>query len=105
VRDFGAGWLQGRGAKCRLAPFLCPLPKPKEGHAMSKQPSHKLKIGLVTATVWKNDGFYSVEITRGYKTEGEWKSSSSLGQGDLLNAAKCAERAEIWINRQLSAAK
>lgn len=72
---------------------------------MHKHPSHKLKIGLVTATVWENDGFYSVDISRSYKTEGEWKSSASLSHGDLLNAAKCAERAEIWINRQLSAAK
>jgi hypothetical protein len=105
VRDFGAGWLQGRGAKCRLAPFPCLLPKQKEGRTMSKHPAHKLKIGLVTATVWENDGFYSVDISRAYKTEGEWKSSSSLGHGDLLNAAKCVERAEIWINRQLSASK
>jgi len=72
---------------------------------MSKQPSHKLKIGLITATVWENDGFYSVDISRSYKTEGEWKSSNSLGHSDLLNAAKCVERAEIWISRQLSAAK
>lgn len=73
---------------------------------MTKQPSQKLRIGLVTATIWENDGFYSVDISRAYKNgEGDWRSTSSLSHGDLLNAAKCAERAEIWINRQLGSTK
>lgn len=70
---------------------------------MSKHPAHKIKLGLITATVWENDGFYSVDLSRAYKTsQGEWQSTNSFAQGDLLNAAKCAERAEIWIARQIS---
>lgn len=70
---------------------------------MSNLPAHKIKLGLTTATIWNNDGSYSVDITRSYKTgEGEWKNTSSLFHSDLLNVAKCAERAEIWISRQLS---
>ena len=70
---------------------------------MSKQPAHKVKLGLITATVWDNDGFYSVDLSRAYKSnQGEWQSTPSFAQGDLLNVAKCAERAEIWIARQMS---
>lgn len=70
---------------------------------MSNLPAHKIKLGLTTATIWNNDGNYSVDITRSYKDgQGEWKNTSSLFHSDLLNAAKCADRAEIWISRQLS---
>ena len=68
---------------------------------MSQLPVFKFKIGLVTATIWENDGFCSVDISRSYKTkEGEWRSSSSFSHNDLLNVAKCAERAENWISRK-----
>ena len=72
---------------------------------MSNQPAFKFKIGLITATIWENEGFYSVDISRSYKTnEGDWKSTSSYGHNDLLNVAKCAERAENWISRKTAAA-
>ncbi|PIE10861.1 MAG: hypothetical protein CSA72_07260 [Rhodobacterales bacterium] len=71
---------------------------------MSNTPIHKLRIGLVTAAIWENDGAYSVDLSRSYKDSlGNWQSARSLFQGDLLNAAKCAERAEIWINRKMEA--
>ena len=71
---------------------------------MSNLPAHKIKLGLVSATIWDNDGSYSVDISRSYKNDqNEWKNTSSLFQSDLLNVAKCAERAEIWISRQLAA--
>ncbi|OWU70288.1 hypothetical protein ATO2_07015 [Roseovarius sp. 22II1-1F6A] len=70
---------------------------------MANQPAQKFKIGLLTATIWQNDGFYSVDVSRSYKSEtGEWRNTSSFHHSDLLNLAKCAERAEIWIGRQLS---
>jgi len=70
---------------------------------MSNLPAHKIKLGLTTATIWNNDGSYSVDLTRSYKNDqNEWKNTSSFFQSDLLNLAKCAERAEIWISRQLS---
>ncbi len=68
---------------------------------MSNQPAHKVRIGLITATVWENEGNHSVEVGRSYKTtEGEWRSVGSFFHNDLLNVAKCIERAEIWISRQ-----
>ena len=33
---------------------------------MTNQPAHKIKIGLITATIWDNDGFHSVDVTRSY---------------------------------------
>lgn len=70
---------------------------------MSNLPAHKVKIGLITATIWNNENSYSVDISRSYKNgEGDWKRTSGFFQSDLLNVAKCAERAEIWINRQVS---
>lgn len=73
---------------------------------MSNSPANKLKLGLITATVWDNNGFYSVDIARSYKgTDGNWNSTASFSHSDLLNVAKCAERAEIWIGRQVNAGK
>lgn len=72
---------------------------------MSTQPAYKVRLGLITATVWDNDGFYSVDISRSYKNnEGQWQSTSSYSHSDLLNVAKCAERAKIWIGRKINAA-
>ncbi|MBI1220495.1 MAG: hypothetical protein GC186_18345 [Rhodobacteraceae bacterium] len=68
---------------------------------MSNLPAHKFKIGLITATIWENEGFYSVDIARSYKAgDGNWKSASTFGHNDLLNVAKCAERAETWVARK-----
>ena len=70
---------------------------------MSNLPAHKIKLGLITTTIWDNDGSYSVDITRSYKSDqNEWKNVSGFFHSDLLNVAKCSERAEIWISRQLS---
>ena len=73
---------------------------------MSKQPAFKFKLGLIIATIWDNDGFYSVDLARSYKDkEGQWKNTTSYGHADLLNIAKSAERAENWIARQSNATK
>jgi hypothetical protein len=78
----------------------------RKGYTMTKQPAYKFKIGLITATIWDNDGFYSVDLSRSYKNnEGQWQSTTSYGHSDLLNIAKSAERAENWIARQANAAK
>lgn len=68
---------------------------------MAQKPAHKFRIGLVTATIWENESFHSVDLRRSYRTaEGEWRDTASFGPGDLLNLAKCAERAEAWIARK-----
>lgn len=71
---------------------------------MSDKPAKKLRIGYLTATVWKNEAnggtFYSVELSRTFKDGDEYKNTSSLGHADLLNASKLLQRAETWIAEQ-----
>ena len=70
---------------------------------MTQTPAFKFKIGLITATIWDNDGFYSVDISRSYKNqEGNWRSTSAYSHNDLLNVSKCAERAESWIAKKVA---
>lgn len=64
------------------------------------QPAHKFRIGNVTATVWKNGDYHSVNLSKSYKDGDEWKSTDSLSHGDLLNAAEALKRAEAWISEQ-----
>ena len=73
---------------------------------MANQPAYKVRLGLITATVWDNDGFHSVDLSRAYRdNDGNSQNTSSFAQGDLLNVAKCAERAELWISRKNNADK
>ena len=68
--------------------------------AKGNQPAAKFRIGYVTATVWENDKFFNVVLSKSYKDGEEWKDTDQLGSGDLLNAAKCLERAEEFISKQ-----
>ncbi|AVT83686.1 hypothetical protein [Rhodopseudomonas palustris] len=61
------------------------------------QPAKRFRVGYVTAAVWANDTHYSVTLQKAYKDGDQWKNTESLGHGDLLNAAKALERAEIFI--------
>ena len=65
------------------------------------KPAAKVTLYPITAAIWKNDrGFYSVTIQRSYKTaEGEWKSSDSLNENDLLLAAKVLDLAHTEISK------
>ena len=66
------------------------------------KPVAKFRIGLVTASVWKNnDKFHTVTLVRSYKDGDEWKETNGLSQDDCLNAAKVLERAEAFIEEQL----
>ena len=73
---------------------------------MSDAPIKKFRIGLVNATVWKNEveggkSFYTVTLQRQYKNSaGEWQAGDSYNHDDLLNLAKVAERAELWVSNQ-----
>lgn len=67
---------------------------------MAGQPAAKFRIGLVTATVWRNENFYNVTLVRSYKDGPDWKETDSLGHNDLLNAAKVLQRAEEYIADQ-----
>lgn len=64
------------------------------------KPAAKFRVGFVTATVWKNENFYNVILSRSYKDGDDYKDTDQLGHGDLLNGAKALERAEQFISEQ-----
>ena len=74
---------------------------------MSQQPAHKIRIGALQVTIWRNHGdngnWYSVIPTRGYKQEDTWQETDSLGFDDLLTMAKLFDLAHTWIMHQKQA--
>lgn len=71
-----------------------------KNQADSNKPAHKVRIGFITGTIWRNGDFYNTEIKRSFKEHDEWKDGTSFSHHDLLNVAKVAERCEQWISEQ-----
>jgi len=71
------------------------------------QPAHKIRIGTLQVTIWRNTGergnWYSVIPSRGYKQEDAWKETDSFGFDDLLTMAKLFDLAHTWIMQQQQA--
>ena len=68
-------------------------------------PAHKLRIGVLQVTIWRNHGergpWYSVIPTRGYRQgDDTWKETDSLGFDDLLTMGKLLDLAHTWIMHQ-----
>lgn len=68
-------------------------------------PVKKIRLGLVTASVWKNEGtdrpFYTVTLQVAYKdADGSWKNGENFNADQLLNAAWCLQKANTWIADQ-----
>jgi len=68
--------------------------------ANGKRPAAKFRVGYVTATVWKNDDFYNVVLSKSYRDGDEWKDTDQLGHGDLANAMLVLKRSEEFIAGQ-----
>ncbi|WP_370173012.1 MULTISPECIES: hypothetical protein [Hyphomonas] len=69
---------------------------------MSDQPIEKLRIGSVTAAIWRNrskDGniWYATTILRSYRTKDGWKETASFSARDLLVIAKLTDIASRRI--------
>jgi hypothetical protein len=64
-------------------------------------PVHKIRHRSIEAAIWENEGksgpFHAVTFQRLYKTGGEWKSSDTYSQADLLYLQQVAEAAYHWI--------
>jgi hypothetical protein len=72
------------------------------------QPAHKIRIGVLQATIWRNKGekgnWYSVIPSRSYKQgDDAWKETDSLSGDDLLPMAKLLDLAHTWIMHQQQA--
>ena len=68
------------------------------------KPAAKVTMYPITAAIWRNEtakgSAYSVTIQRSYRNaEGEWKSSDSLNESDLLLAAKVLDLAHTEISK------
>lgn len=78
------------------------LKKTQPAKSEAKPPVAKLRIGLITASIWErtseNGSFYTVTFERRYRdAEGNWNSSHSYDPQDLLVLAKLADLAHTKI--------
>ncbi|WP_152054198.1 hypothetical protein [Tautonia marina] len=70
------------------------------------QPAHKIRIGVLQVTIWRNHGengpWYSVVPSRSYKNGDEtWQQSDKLRFDDLLTMAKLLDQAHSYIASQM----
>ena len=70
----------------------------------AKPPVAKLRIGLLSASIWErttdNGTFHTVTFERRYRdTKGEWHSTPSFDKNNLLTLAKLADQADTEIAR------
>jgi hypothetical protein len=76
--------------------------KNKEAAETKNAPVAKVRVGLITASIWGNQTekgtFHNVTFERRYRDgEGSWKSSHSYNADDLLSLAKTADLAHTRI--------
>ena len=76
--------------------------KKQENAEPKKGPAEKIRVGLITASIWENTNekgtFHNVTFERRYKdAEGKWQTSHSYNTGDLLDLAKAADLAHTEI--------
>lgn len=73
-------------------------------HNNNDRPVHEIRLGRIKAAIWKNDtesGIrFGVTLSRIYKTDDGWESSSSFGRDDLPLVSKVADMAHTWIYQQ-----
>ena len=71
-----------------------------------KQPERTFRLGLISATVWRNEveteagiaDIRNVKLQRSYREEnGEWKSTGSMGVHDLPQAIRVLQLAQHHI--------
>jgi len=70
----------------------------------NNRPTHEVRLGRIKAAIWKNETEngprFSVAITRLYRTDERWESTTSFGRDDLPLVAKVADMAHTWIYQQ-----
>ena len=68
---------------------------------MSRPPIHTVRMGLIKASIWRNDTKsgvrHAVTITRLFKNGDVWQESTRYGRDDLPLIAKVVELAHEWI--------
>lgn len=71
---------------------------------MSRTPVHEVRIGLIKASVWRNQTRsgerHNVTVSRLYRNGDVWKESAHFGRDDLLSLAKVIDQAHTWITSE-----
>ena len=75
----------------------------KQSNKPTNKPVHTVRIGMVSASVFLNDGkdgakFPSAIIRRSYKTEDGFKDTSSYGARHLGELAAVIADVRAWMN-------
>ena len=76
---------------------------PQPEQAKGNRPVKEIRLGRIRASIWSNtnskqEQWYSITLTRGYKdNDGQWKNSHSLGLDDLFVAGEVLKQAALWI--------
>lgn len=76
----------------------------------AKPPVAKLRIGLLSASIWErttdNGTFHTVTFERRYRdANGDWHGTQSFDRSNLLTLAKLADQADTEIARLTAALK
>ena len=77
--------------------------KQQHGGASKSPPCHKVRLGAITAAIWKREfeqgrPGYSATFSRLYRDNaGNWADSTSFGRDELLTLAKVADLVHTWI--------
>lgn len=71
---------------------------------MTNQPIAKLKDGLLTATIWKNQtsegkDIYAVTFSRSYLKDEQWQESTSFSGTELLKISRLSQAAYGEVQR------
>lgn len=73
--------------------------------AAKPAPIHTIRMGLVKASIWLNEGsdgqkFHNVTFVRSYNKDDQWHDTTSFGRDDLPLLVKVADAAHSWIYAQ-----
>lgn len=65
------------------------------------QPAHRVKIGYVEATVWRNEGdtgvWFNITVRRSWKNDNdEWQESNSYGTRESCQLVQAVQMACTW---------
>jgi hypothetical protein len=77
--------------------------KQQHGGASKTPPCHKVRLGAITAAVWKREldngrPVYNTTFSKLYRDSGgNWADTGSFGRDDLLLLAKVADLVHTWI--------
>lgn len=73
----------------------------------NKGPEHKIRVGAITATIWKNEvtnqqgsfETYSVVLERNYTDNtNTWKTTNQYKQQDIPKAVLALQKAYEWLS-------